>query len=155
MTKIKVYACYTVKIYKNKPLIFFKKGGGGAPGAPVLDPPLIRLSEVIWYELSFKQFFNRIMLHVKMTLFPQHPIKVSHYVVTLNSFVLDFSFFLLTSLFKKSARFSVESPGLRPSFLWTWSNVKKNLTNIIWIDFKIYYHMKHQIMWNWYIYCYS
>ena len=30
MTKINVYACYTVKIYKNKPVIFFSKGGGGA-----------------------------------------------------------------------------------------------------------------------------
>ena len=35
---IKFYACYTVKIYKNKPQINFKKGG--ALGAPVLDPPL-------------------------------------------------------------------------------------------------------------------
>ena len=30
MTKIKVYACYAVKIYKNKPVIFFQNGGGGA-----------------------------------------------------------------------------------------------------------------------------
>ena len=29
LTKIKVYACYTVKIYKNKP-VFFSKPGGGA-----------------------------------------------------------------------------------------------------------------------------
>ena len=36
LTEIKVYACYTVKIYKNKPLIFFKTGGR----ARVLDPPL-------------------------------------------------------------------------------------------------------------------
>ena len=28
LTKIKVYACYTVKIYKNKPQLFFKPGGG-------------------------------------------------------------------------------------------------------------------------------
>ena len=34
MTKIKVYACYTVKIYKNKPVNFFKTGWGGAcPGS--------------------------------------------------------------------------------------------------------------------------
>ena len=26
LTKIKVYACYTVKIYKNKPPTFFKTG---------------------------------------------------------------------------------------------------------------------------------
>ena len=44
MTKIKVYACYTDKIYKNKPVIFFKTGGR-APGAPVLDPPLFILVE--------------------------------------------------------------------------------------------------------------
>ena len=30
MTKIKLYACYTVKIYKNKTVIFFFKRGGGA-----------------------------------------------------------------------------------------------------------------------------
>ena len=30
LTKIKVYACYTVKIYKSKPVIFFQNGGGGA-----------------------------------------------------------------------------------------------------------------------------
>ena len=34
LTKIKIYACYTVNIYKNKPQKIFK------PGAPVLDPPL-------------------------------------------------------------------------------------------------------------------
>ena len=39
LTKIKVYACYIVKIYKNKPQKFLKTGGR-APGAPVLDPPL-------------------------------------------------------------------------------------------------------------------
>ena len=27
LTKIKVYGCYTVKIYKNKPQFFFKPGG--------------------------------------------------------------------------------------------------------------------------------
>ena len=30
-TKIKVYACYTVKINKNKPVFFSKRGGG--PGS--------------------------------------------------------------------------------------------------------------------------
>ena len=39
LTKLNVYACFTVKIYKNKPVIFFKTGGGG----PVLDPPLTRM----------------------------------------------------------------------------------------------------------------
>ena len=39
LTLIKVYACFTVKIYKNKPQRFFKTGGS-TPGAPVLDPPL-------------------------------------------------------------------------------------------------------------------
>ena len=39
MTKIKVYAGYTVKIYKNKSQFFFTTGGR-APGALVLDPPL-------------------------------------------------------------------------------------------------------------------
>ena len=34
MDTIKVYACYTVKIYKYKPPKNFKQGG-----APVLDPP--------------------------------------------------------------------------------------------------------------------
>ena len=32
LNKIKVYARYTVKIYKNKPVILFQKGGG-TPGA--------------------------------------------------------------------------------------------------------------------------
>ena len=37
LTKIKVYACYTIK--KNQtPKKFQTRGGGG--GAPVLDPPL-------------------------------------------------------------------------------------------------------------------
>ena len=48
LTKIKVYACFTVKIYKNKPVIFFKRGGG-APGAPVLDPPLNKVNGVILF----------------------------------------------------------------------------------------------------------
>ena len=39
LNKIKVYACYTVKIYKNKQTFFFK--AGGSPDAPVLDPPLL------------------------------------------------------------------------------------------------------------------
>ena len=39
--KIKLYTCYTVNIYKNKPVYFFQKGGGVPPGAPVLDPPFI------------------------------------------------------------------------------------------------------------------
>ena len=38
-TTIKVYACYTIKILKNKPPKF--QTGGRAPGALVLDPPLI------------------------------------------------------------------------------------------------------------------
>ena len=29
-TKIKVYACYTVKIYKKQTRNFFQNGGGGA-----------------------------------------------------------------------------------------------------------------------------
>ena len=40
MATIKAYACYTVKIYKNKPILNLKHGGR-APGAPVLDPPLV------------------------------------------------------------------------------------------------------------------
>ena len=43
LTIIKVYACYTVKIYKNKPTKCFKPGDfgeEGALGAPLLDPPL-------------------------------------------------------------------------------------------------------------------
>ena len=30
-----------MKIYKNKSLFFQTGGGGDAPGAPVLDPPLL------------------------------------------------------------------------------------------------------------------
>ena len=33
LNKINVYACYTVKIYKNKHL-FFKQGGGGRCAGP-------------------------------------------------------------------------------------------------------------------------
>ena len=42
LTTMKVFACNTVKIYKNKTQNIFKRGGGGGrtPGAPVLDPPL-------------------------------------------------------------------------------------------------------------------
>ena len=29
-----------MRVIQSKFLIFFKTGGGGAPGAPVLDPPL-------------------------------------------------------------------------------------------------------------------
>ena len=34
LSKIKVNACYTVKIYKNKPQFFFKPEGGGVPAGP-------------------------------------------------------------------------------------------------------------------------
>ena len=41
LTTMKVYACYTVKFYKNKTQnIFKRRGGGRTPGAPVLDPHL-------------------------------------------------------------------------------------------------------------------
>mgnify|MGYP003688297419 CR=1 FL=1 len=43
LTKFKVYACHTVKIYKNYPLIFFSNRGR-APGAPFLDPPLVQVN---------------------------------------------------------------------------------------------------------------
>ena len=39
LTTIKLYACYAVKFYKNKPKIYFKQGTR-ARCAPVLDPPL-------------------------------------------------------------------------------------------------------------------
>ena len=45
MDKIEVYACYTVKIYKYKPLKNFKRGR--VPGAPVLDPPLLQYKFII------------------------------------------------------------------------------------------------------------
>ena len=38
MTTVEVYACFTVKIYKNNPP---KIQTGRAPGAPVLDPHLL------------------------------------------------------------------------------------------------------------------
>ena len=39
-TTIKEYACYAVKMYKTTPKQNSNRlGGGGAPGAPVLDPP--------------------------------------------------------------------------------------------------------------------
>ena len=37
LTNIKVYACYTVKIYKNKPVNFFKTGGGGVDPGSAFD----------------------------------------------------------------------------------------------------------------------
>ena len=41
LTTIKEYACYAVKMYKNKPKNISKQGEErGVPGAPVLDPPL-------------------------------------------------------------------------------------------------------------------
>ena len=42
-TTIKVYACYAVKIYKKNTKKYFQTGGR-APGAAVLDPPLICVS---------------------------------------------------------------------------------------------------------------
>ena len=45
MATIKVNACYTVKSYKNKLENKFQTGGR-APGAPVLDPPLVRIIEL-------------------------------------------------------------------------------------------------------------
>ena len=41
LTTIKVYAYSAVKIYKVKPPKNIKRTGGGAPDAPVLDPPLV------------------------------------------------------------------------------------------------------------------
>ena len=39
LTTMKVYASYAIKIYKN--ILLFFQTGGRAPGAPVLNPPLI------------------------------------------------------------------------------------------------------------------
>ena len=36
-TTIKLYACYAIKLYKNKPKKYFKQGGGGGGPPP---PPL-------------------------------------------------------------------------------------------------------------------
>ena len=50
-TKIKVYACYTVKIYKKQTRNFFQK----APGALILDPPSVAfdcLSDLTEFEQS-------------------------------------------------------------------------------------------------------
>ena len=45
LTKIESTCVYTVKIYKKKPNYIFKRGGGGTPGAPFLDPPFERERE--------------------------------------------------------------------------------------------------------------
>ena len=53
-TKIKVYACYTVKIYKKQTRNFFQRGGG-TPGALILDPPSVAfdcLSDLTEFEQS-------------------------------------------------------------------------------------------------------
>ena len=41
LSKIKVYACYTVKIYTTPLPQFFFQTRERAPGAPVMDPPLV------------------------------------------------------------------------------------------------------------------
>ena len=51
LTSIKLYACYAVKLYKNKTKNIFQTGGGGAPGAPVLDPPL-NLNANRWFDVG-------------------------------------------------------------------------------------------------------
>ena len=46
LTKIKVFSCFTVKIYKNKHKKF--QAGVRAPDAPVLDPPLLCCFTCYW-----------------------------------------------------------------------------------------------------------
>ena len=43
------------KFTKNKPVIFFKTGGGGTPGALILDPPSVAfdcMSDLTEFEQS-------------------------------------------------------------------------------------------------------
>ena len=56
-TKFKVYVCQAVKIYKNKPQFFFQTEVR-APGAPVLDPPLLKdywIKKIMTSELKLKK----------------------------------------------------------------------------------------------------
>ena len=63
MTTIKVYAFFTVKIYKNKPPKKFKQGR--APSAPVLDPPLLSGLE------RYISILGKVHNFVKMGLFSE------------------------------------------------------------------------------------
>lgn len=44
---IKAYVCYAVKIYESNPLTPQKNSNGEGVCAPVLDPPLITLPNVL------------------------------------------------------------------------------------------------------------
>ena len=70
-----VYACYTVKIYKNKPQINFKHGVGG-----LQDPLLSFLSQHI---LMVRKCFN-VPPPPKHTFFTRNPVKPVHEIRTQN-----------------------------------------------------------------------
>ena len=47
LTTIELYACYAVKLYKNKPEQISQTGG--ARSAPILDPPLCYMYTCMTY----------------------------------------------------------------------------------------------------------